>query len=264
MSSESQKISLSVFIITKNESDRIASVINAVKNIADEILVIDSGSSDNTCEIAANDGAKVIFNEWKGYGAQKVFGENQCRNKWILNIDADEEVSPELAAEISEIFAKNLQENFYGFRVRIVNKFRFEKRPKKLAYYYNQFRLYHKDHAGFNSSTVHDSVELKENHPQKISQLKGIIYHQSFRSFEHWIEKINSYSSMQAADSFKKGKNVSLSKIAFVPTFAFFKAYFVRRYFIYGFDGLIYSYLFAFSRFSKAIKTRELFKANSN
>ncbi len=261
---ESQKISLSVFIITKNESDRIASVINAVKNIADEILVIDSGSSDNTCEIAQKAGAKVIFNQWQGYGAQKVFGENQCRNKWILNIDADEEVSPELAAEISEIFSKNLQENFCGFRIRIVNKFRFEKRPKKLAYYYNQFRLYHKDHAGFSSSAVHDSVELKENNPQKISQLKGIIYHQSFRSFEHWIEKINSYSSMQAADSFKKGKNVSRTKIAVVPAFAFFKAYFVRRYFIYGFDGLIYSYLFAFSRFSKAIKTRELFKANSN
>ncbi len=262
--SESQKISLSVFIITKNEADRIESVIKAVKNIADEILVIDSGSSDNTCEIATNAGAKVIFNQWRGYGEQKVFGEKQCRNKWILNIDADEEVSPELAEEIAQIFAQNKLENFYGFRVRIVNKFRFEDRPKKLAYFYNQFRLYNKDYAGFNSSTVHDSVELKENNPQKIGQLNGIIYHQSFRSFEHWIEKINSYSSMQAEDSFKKGKNVTLAKIITVPLFAFLKAYFVRRYFIYGFDGLIYSYLFAFSRFAKAIKTREIFKANPN
>jgi glycosyltransferase involved in cell wall biosynthesis len=261
--SESQKNSLSVFIITKNEADRIENVIKAVKNIADEILVIDSGSSDKTCEIAENAGAKVIFNQWHGYGEQKVFGENQCRNKWILNIDADEEVSPELADEITQIFTQNKLENFYGFRVRIVNKFRFEDRPKELAYFYNQFRLYNKDHAGFNSSTVHDSVELKTNDPQKIGQLNGIIYHQSFRSLEHWIEKINSYSSMQATDSFKKGKNVSLVKIMTVPIFAFFKAYLVRRYFIYGFDGLIYSSLFAFSRFAKAIKTREIFKANS-
>lgn len=260
--SQLKKIPLSVFIITKNEADRIADVINAVKNVADEILVIDSGSSDNTCEIAAAAGAKVIFNEWKGYGAQKIFGENQCRNKWILNIDADEEVSPELALELVELFEKNVWENF-GFRVRIVNKFRFEKRPKKLAYYYNQLRLYHKDYAGFNSSTVHDSVELREKNSQKIGQLKGIIYHQSFRSFAHWIEKINSYSSMQALDSFKKGKNVSPVKIFTVSIFTFFKAYFVRRYFIYGFDGFIYSYLFAFSRFVKAIKTREIFKANS-
>jgi len=259
---QTQKNLLSVFIITKNESDRIENVIKAVKNIADEILVIDSGSSDNTCEIASKAGAKVIFNEWKGYGAQKIFGEKQCRNKWILNIDADEEVSEELAREITEIFSKNIEENFYGFRVRIVNKFRFEKRPKKLAYFYNQLRLYNKDHAGFNTSAVHDSVELKEKNPQKISQLKNIIYHQSFRSFTHWIEKINSYSSMQAEDSFKKGKNVSRLKILTVASLAFCKAFFVRRYFIYGFDGIIYSYLFAFSRFAKAIKTQELFTAN--
>lgn len=257
---------LSVFIITKNEEDRIESVINAVKDVADEILVIDSGSSDKTCEIAMKAGAKVMFNEWKGYGAQKIFGENQCRNKWILNIDADEEVSKELSQEITELFAKNEYENSYGFRIKIVNKFplekKLEKKPKKLAYYYNQLRLYNKDFAGFKNSTVHDSVELKQKDEQKICQLKNIIYHQSFRSFEHWIDKINSYSSMQASDSVAKGKSVSIIKIFFVPTFAFLKAYFVRRYFIYGFDGFIYSYLFAFSRFAKAIKIRELCKAN--
>ena len=174
---------ISVFIITKNEADRIFDVINAVKKIADEVLVIDSGSTDETCQIAVKAGAKVMFNEWNGYGAQKIFGENQCKNKWILNLDADEEISPELCQEINDIFAKNLQQNFYGFRVKIVNKFRFEKHPKKLAYFYNQLRLYNKDFAGFKSSAVHDSVELKEKNLQKIGQLKNIIYHQSFRSF---------------------------------------------------------------------------------
>ena len=80
---------ISVFIITKNEADRIAQVINAVKKIANEILVIDSGSSDETCKIAAGAGAKVLFNKWQGYGQQKKFGESKCINKWILNIDAD-------------------------------------------------------------------------------------------------------------------------------------------------------------------------------
>jgi glycosyltransferase involved in cell wall biosynthesis len=255
------KIPLSVFIITKNEADRILSVINAVKEIADEILVIDSGSDDETCKIAMNAGAKVMFNKWEGYGQQKIFGENQCRNKWILNIDADEEVSPQLAQEIKNLFEKNLQENFYGFRMRIVNKFRFEKEPKKFAYYYNQLRLYNREYAGFADSTVHDSVQLKIANSDKIGQLKNIIYHQSFRSFTHWIEKINSYSQMQAEDSFRKRKCPSRVKIFFIPAFAFFKAYIVRRYFIYGFKGLVYSYLFAFSRFAKAIKTREIFQA---
>ena len=283
------KIPLSVFIITKNEADRISVVINAVKKIADEILVIDSGSEDNTCEVAAKAGARVMFNKWQGYGLQKIFGENQCRNKWILNIDADEEVSPELCDEIEKIFLQKTHENFYGFRVKIVNKFRFEKKPKKFAYFYNQFRLYNKDFAGFNNSSVHDSVELKkipkqvrddavevipnDRHPElvsgsvskslKIGQLKNIIYHQSFRSFSHWIEKINSYSQMQAEDSFKKGKSPSILKIFLTPTFAFLKAYFLRRYFIYGFDGLVYSYIFSFSRFAKVIKTREIFKAQN-
>jgi len=258
------KIPLSVFIITKNEADRIVDVINAVKEIADEVLVIDSGSEDETCEIAAKSGAKVMFNKWQGYGLQKIFGENQCRNKWVLNIDADEEVSPELAEEILSLFTTKAHENFYGFRVRIVNKFRFEKRPKKLAYFYNQLRLYNKDFAGFKDSAVHDSVALKQGNKSKIGQLKNIIYHQSFRSFSHWIEKINSYSQMQAQDSFKKGKNPSALKVFFIPLVAFLKAFLVRRYFIYGFDGVIYSYLFAFSRFAKAIKTREIFRAQKS
>ncbi len=255
------KEKISVFIITKNEADRIANVINLVKPIANEILVIDSGSEDATQKVANDAGAKVIFNEWKGYGQQKIFGENQCANKWILNIDADEEVSPELCEEIAEIFNQDKQKDIYGFRVKIVNKFRFEKKPKKLAYYYNQFRLYNKEKAGFKNSSVHDSVELKEGGSDKIKQLKNTIYHQSFRSYSHWIEKINSYSEMQAKDSLKKGKCPSILKTFFTSIFAFFKAYFIRRYFIYGFKGFIYSYLFAFSRFAKAIKAREIFEA---
>lgn len=251
---------ISVFIIAKNEEDRIAQVINAVKDIADEILVIDSGSNDETCKIAIEAGAKLLFNEWNGYGQQKIFGENQCRNKWILNIDADEEISPELSREIKTVFSKKIDRNTAGFRIKIVNKFRFETKPKKLAYYYNQLRLYNKEIAGFKSSSVHDSVVLRRPHHDKISQLKNIIYHQSFRSYSHWIEKINSYSQMQAQDSFSKGKNPLILKVLFTPIFAFFKAYLVRRYFIYGFNGLIYSSLFAFSRFSKVIKTRELFR----
>jgi glycosyltransferase involved in cell wall biosynthesis len=257
-------IPISVFIITKNEETRIGEVINAVKNIADEILVIDSGSEDKTCEIAMKLGAKVMFNEWKGYGQQKIFGENQCRNNWVLNIDADEEVSPELSAEIKEVFAKEIAKNIAGFRIKIVNKFRFEKKPKKWAYYYNQFRLYNKNLAGFKNSAIHDSVELKAENAGEILQLKNTIYHQSFKSYSHWIDKINSYSQMQAIDSFRKNKNASFLKILFILPFAFLKALFVRRYFIYGFNGLIYSFLFAFSRFAKMIKTRELFKEKLN
>ena len=250
---------ISVFIIAKNEADRITPIINSVKDLAQEIIVIDSNSSDDTVKICQNLGAKVFNNDWQGYGQQKIFGENLCQNNWILNIDADEEVSTELAQEIKNIFSQKISDEVAGFRIKIVNKFRFEDKPKKLAYFYNQLRLYRKDYAGFKNSLVHDSVELKSNSNYQISQLKNIIYHQSFRSFSHWFDKINSYSSMQAQDAFLKNKKPCYFKIFLSPILAFFKAYFIRRYFIYGLDGIIYSIIFAFSRFAKAIKTKELF-----
>lgn len=252
---------ISVFIITKNEEDRIANVIKRVKNIADEILVIDSGSVDKTCQIADELGAKVIFNQWQGYGPQKIFGEEQCKNNWILNIDSDEEVSPNLEKEIAWFFDNKLPDNVAGFKVKIVNKFPGEKSPKKFAYYYNQLRLYNKKYAGFKNSPVHDSVELDDK-SRVVFQLRHIIHHQSFRSYTHWIEKLNSYSKMQAEDAIKRGKRAGAVKIFITPIFAFFKAYLIRRYFIYGFDGLIYSCLFAFSRLAKMIKIRQLYKDN--
>ncbi len=250
-------IKISVFLITKNESDRIFPVLQSIKDFADEILVIDSGSEDDTKKIAESCGAKVIFNKWQGFGQQKIFGENACKNDWILNIDADEELSQQLAQEILKLKKSNNINNFCGYRVKIVNKFRFEKKPKKWAYYYNQLRLYNKNHGGFRNSSVHDSVVMNDDSASKIGQLKNIIHHQSFRSYQHWIEKINYYSEMQAKDSIDKNKKISHLKILLIPSFAFIKAYFVRRYFIYGFKGLIYSYLFAFSRFAKAIKHAE-------
>ncbi|MBL6664465.1 MAG: glycosyltransferase family 2 protein [Rickettsiales bacterium] len=259
------KLPLSVFIIAKNEEDRIASVINLVKDFADEVLVIDSGSLDKTVDVAMKSGAKVIFNEWQGYGPQKIFGEKSCKNDWILNIDADEEVSPELAREIITLFHSPNLNAKKGYKVKIVNKFRFEKKPKKFAYYYNQLRLYNKNHAGFKDSAVHDSVNLfNSSNLSEIGQLNHIIYHQSFRSFQHWIEKINAYSTMQAKEALEKGKKVSIIKILLTPIFSFFKAYVIRRYFIYGVDGVIYSFLFAFSRFVKAIKIREAMRVESH
>lgn len=253
-----QKLPLSVFIITHNEADRITPIIEAIKNIADEILVIDSGSSDETVRIAENLGAKVIFNKWNGYGPQKVFGENLCKNKWILNIDADEEVMPELEIEIRNLFEKNQQDEKVGYKIKIVNKFFGEKRPKKLAYYYNQLRLYNKEFCGFKDSIVHDSVVVKDGDFSKIGQLKNIIAHQSFRSYQHWIEKINSYSEAQAIDAKRRGKDASILKILITPVLSFLKGYFLRRYFIYGFDGIIYSYVYAFGRTLKLIKIRKI------
>ena len=86
-------INISAFIITKNEAPRVAKAINSIKDIVDEIIVVDSGSTDDTVRIAESLGAKVVFNEWPGYVKQKSFAESLCKNNWVLNIDADEELT---------------------------------------------------------------------------------------------------------------------------------------------------------------------------
>ena len=253
------KLPISIFIITKNEEDRIANVIKKALTLTDDILVIDSGSSDDTIKIVEDLGAKTLFNEWQGYGQQKIFGENKCKNKWILNIDADEEITEELVTEIKEIFQNNKHQNYIGFKIKIVNKFFGETKPKKLAYYYNQLRLYNLNHAGFKNSSIHDSVIIKEGSSGEIGQLKNIIEHKSFKSVSHWIDKINFYSELQSLDSFKKNKYPTHLKIILTVIISFLKAYLVRRYFIYGFSGVYYSAIFSFSRFLKLIKIREKF-----
>ena len=108
------KLPISCFIIAQNEADRINKTINYVKDLVNEIIVIDSGSTDGTQEIAENLGCKVLYNKWNGFGPQKRFGEDCAKNKWLLNLDADEYLSNDLQLEIRDIFSKNLESNFYS------------------------------------------------------------------------------------------------------------------------------------------------------
>lgn len=263
---KAKKIPLSVFIIAKNEEARISKTLKAVVGWANEVIVIDSGSTDNTVKIAKQLGAKVLFNKWEGYGQQKIFGEKKCRNDWILNIDADEEVTNELKKEISKLFEHNLINKYLGYRIEIVNTFPNEKTPKSFAYFYNQLRLYNKKEAGFRNSTVHDSViidgvtERSKKEKRLIGQLDGEINHYFIISLEHWISKLNRVSSMQALDAVQKGKTVSKWKLIFAPITGFLKAYFIRRYCIYGRRGIVYSYIYAMGHYMKYAKIIEMQK----
>jgi glycosyltransferase involved in cell wall biosynthesis len=255
---------LSVFIIAKDEEARIVTAINSVIQFADEVIVVEFGSSDRTIEFAEKAGARIVHNKWEGYGQQKVFGESLCRNKWILNIDADEDVTKELALEIRMLFETGSVETKWGYRIKIVNTFWFEEKPKKFAYYSNQTRLYNKERAGFRNSSVHDCVVIdgikdKTVAERKfIGQLKQKISHRSFLSIFQWTEKINEYSSMQAENAVKNGKKTSVLKVAFGMVFSFFQAYFLQRFFIYGLYGIVFSSIYAYARMMKYSKILEL------
>lgn len=249
------RLPLSVFIIAVNEADRIALTINSVRDWVDEVVVIDSGSKDDTVAVAESHGARVVFNEWKGYGPQKVFGETLCRNDWLLNLDADEEITPELAQEIRALFAGDPACSAY--RLHILPLHSFQDTGHKWTATQKPVRLYRKSQAGFKDSTVHDSVVVRSG---ATGSLKGMVNHRSFRSLAHHVAKVNSYSSAQAEDLHRRGRNPSRLALIFVPVLAFLKQYLLRREFVNGIDGVIISYMFAFQRFIRLAKTREAFQ----
>ncbi|WP_341757083.1 MULTISPECIES: glycosyltransferase family 2 protein [unclassified Candidatus Tisiphia] len=256
-------LKISAFIITKNEAARVTRAINSVKDIVGEIIVVDSGSTDDTVQIVRDLGSKVIFNEWSGYVKQKTFGENLCQNDWILNIDADEELSKELQDEIEFIFASNIQDNYLAYRTKNVILHRNDHKVRRFAPYHKFIRLYNRKYSSFsnnNSTTTHDSVLFNPdiNSQGKIYDLNGIIYHRTGMSIEQLVAKANFYSSEQAEDLVKLGRNPSRIRIATETISYFLKSFFIRRYWVFGFDGFVDSMILAFARFIRLAKAREM------
>lgn len=254
------KAPISVFIIAKNEEDRIPHTLNSVMGWADEVIVIDSGSTDNTVKLADKMGAKVVYHDWQGYGQQKIFGETLCKHDWLLNIDADEAVSDGLRDEMIAMFkdGKEPSEKAWRFDIKILG--RFQNKVSRFAPSNDPVRFYHKNYAGFKDSTVHDSVVFKEGQAGKIGKFKHHVVHRCFRSFTHAVEKINFYSMMQAENMVAKGRKPSTLRVVAEPFFSFLKAYTLRRYFLLGLDGFYESVIYAFARTLRFAKATELYR----
>lgn len=253
----SAKLPISVFIIAKNEADRIGRPLKSVRDWVDEVIVIDSGSDDDTVELSRSLGARTGFRAWTGYGEQKVYGESLCRNDWILNIDADEEVTPGLRAEIERLFSDGGPAKDH-YRIPVLLKSDFQTRVHRWTVYQRPVRLYRKSLAGFSESTVHDSVIVRSG---SVGKLRGVLIHRSFRSVAHHIDKENRYTSAQAEHAFAKGRNIPALRLLIEVPFSFLKAYVIRRQFLNGLDGFVLSYLYAFQRFARLAKIRERFQA---
>lgn len=242
---------LSIFIIARDEADRIGRTIEAVRTLSDDIVVVDSGSTDGTQAVAERLGARVVHNAWPGYGPQKRFAEDLCRHVWVLNLDADEVVPVDLAAEIAALFAGGGPEAD-GYRIRIAEMFPGEPAPHRFAYALSPVRLYRRDRGRYAESPVHDRVEMAPG--ARVAKLKGTVHHYSVRSLGEQLDKLNAYSDAQADDLDARGETISAVRLAVEFPANFLKAYVGRRHALRGVYGFMTAMNYAFYRYLRVAK----------
>jgi glycosyltransferase involved in cell wall biosynthesis len=193
----------------------------------------------------------VIFNPWPGYGQQKRFAEEQCRHDWLLNVDADEVLPPDLVAEIAALFASG-PPPADAYKIRIAEIFPGEKAPHRFAYALAPVRLYRKSWGRYSLSPVHDRVDLLPG--TKVGRLKGTIHHFSVRSLGEQMEKLNAYSDAQADDLDARGETLSAFRLLAEFPANFVKAYIGRRHALRGVYGFMTAMNYAFYRYLRAAK----------
>ncbi|NYT76894.1 glycosyltransferase family 2 protein [Alcaligenaceae bacterium] len=226
-------MTLSVIIITKNESAHILDCLESVA-FADEFIVVDSGSTDNTVELARNFGARVeVTSDWPGFGPQKNRALDLATGDWILSIDADERVTPELADEIKEVLAGTSTQ---ACEIARLSDFcgRFIRHSGWWPDYV--LRLFQRGSARFTDAAVHERVELNTGTPRR---LKYHFLHYPYANLDALIAKVNRYSSDAAAMMYARGKRATVLSALGHGFWTFVRIYLIRRGFLDGRHGLV-------------------------
>ena len=261
---------LSVVIITHNEEKNILRCLESVQPVADEIVVVDSLSSDGTVEICRNFGCKIISREFEGFGSQKQFAVDLASNDWILSVDADEIVSAELQHEIIQLLSENPVSRIPHPVSRIPHP---ASRIPHVAYRIpfslcymgrilrhggngseSHLRLFSRAKGCFTTVPVHEGVEVKG----PVGFLNGRIVHYSYLDISHHLEKLNDYTSKAAAGNLKRGKSFSKIWSALKFPASFITVYIFKRGFLDGYPGFIWSFMAAVYATLKVAKTIEL------
>jgi glycosyltransferase involved in cell wall biosynthesis len=244
-------VKLTVTVITHNEAAHIAAALDSVA-WADEIIVIDSHSRDDTVALARARATRVEVRDWPGYGAQKNYAADLAANDWILSIDADERVTPELAAEIRALLATEPPAR--GYRVpRITN---YLGRWIKTTDWYPdyQLRLYDRRAGRWSARRVHESIALQGTP----GQLRHDLQHFAYRDMSHHLATIDRYTTLAAEQAFAEGKRTSALGAVMHAKLAFIRNYLLRRGIMDGSVGLIVSVLNSYYVFLKLAKLVEL------
>lgn len=240
---------LSVYLVTLNEELRLEKTLKAAAKVADEIVVVDSGSTDKTEKIAKKYHAEFLFHKWKNISSQKHFAQNKCSNDLVLSLDADEVLSDELIKEIQQI-KKNPTADAY--KMKICDMLPGDKKPRFFAKTYNQVRLYNRKKANMPDDLTHDRVVLGDN--CTVVQLKSKVHHYSYVSLTQLWYKLNMYTDELVKTALEKNKKYSRLRLYTEMPRQFLIYYFKRRYFLYGICGFWMATSYAYFRFLKIAK----------
>lgn len=252
-------INLSVAMITRNEERDLPRTLDAVRKIADEIVIVDSGSTDRTVEIAESFGAKVYTEEWKGFGLQKNSAMDKCTGRWILFIDADEEVSDELREEIRAIVTNDTHSGAKVYRLRFTSYcFGRAIRHGGWSGFY-RVRLFERDSGRYDGRIVHENFETD----CEIGSLKGELRHYTYHDLDDYLEKFNDYTTKSAQHYFETNKRRSMFSAYAGACFNFFKSYFLRLGFLDGAEGFMLAKLTSMGVLVKYVKLRQMYQDQS-
>jgi glycosyltransferase involved in cell wall biosynthesis len=246
-------VKFSIVIITLNEERNIARCLDSVKNVADEIVIVDSNSTDRTAAIATGHGARVIQRAFTGYGEQKNFAMQQASHDWVLSLDADEALTPELEASILAV-KQSPEQNAYEMS-RLTNYC--GKWIRHCGWYPDKkLRLFDRTKGEWKRAKIHEYWELYDT-TAPIGQLRGDLLHYSYYTINDHTAGISHFTELAAREAAMNGKDCSLLKVLLGPKWNFITTYIIRLGILDGYYGFMIAKLSAYATFVKYAKTRQ-------
>jgi len=248
-----EKLPITVAIIALNASTQIGECLASV-GFADEVLVVDSGSSDATVEIARRHGARVETRQWLGFGRQKQYAVSIAKHDWVLCLDVDERVTERLAASVRAAFAGS---RYHAYRLARRNRFLGRWLAHGEGYPDWTVRLFHRAHASWSNDEVHEAVLTTA----EVGRLDGDLLHDSAQDIASYMAKQNRYTSLHAESLYRQGVRASYWRLFTSPLARFVKFYFMRLGFLDGGPGFAHIVIGCNNSFHKYLKLIELGKA---